>query len=107
MKDVFIYNKEVSPGRWLAATGVAPYFCFESDSREHALEIAKRALRFFEANKDRLEAQVQTIREREKATSTFSNKDKVSASRRRYLTRECGLHSRDFNFVHARGKAKR
>jgi hypothetical protein len=52
MKDVFIYNKEVSSGRWLAATGVAPYFCFESDSREHALEIAKRALRFFEANKD-------------------------------------------------------
>jgi hypothetical protein len=74
-----IYIKEIGPGQWLAATGTAPYFCFEADSRERVREIALRALRFYDNAKGRLEIQVRAIREREKAIPTFSQKDKVSA----------------------------
>jgi hypothetical protein len=47
MDDFFVFFKEVGPKQWLAATAVAPYFCFEADSRERAEELATRALRDF------------------------------------------------------------
>lgn len=79
MNDIFIYTKEIGPQQWIAATAVAPYFCFEADSREQVLDIAKRALRFYETHEHSLRVQVQAIREREKAIPAFSKKDKVSA----------------------------
>ena len=79
MKDFLLYTKEISPGRWVAATAVTPYFCFEAESRDALVEIVRRALAFYEGAIDRLETAIQTSREREKATPTFSQKDKISA----------------------------
>ena len=79
MTAPIVYSKEISPGRWLAATGAAPYFCFEAKTHKEVLEVTKRALRFYGSVKERLDSEVKSTRERERAIPTFSSKDKVLA----------------------------
>jgi hypothetical protein len=79
MRDISVYIKEAGPGQWVAATGVAPYFCFEAESRERLERIVVHALRFYDSVSDRLEAQIKISRERKQVVPTFSKKDKVSA----------------------------
>ena len=33
--------------RWFAATARAPFFCFEANSKDQALDLAKAALKFY------------------------------------------------------------
>lgn len=38
----------LTDGRWLAATGSAPYFCVEAGSEEAVSALAARAIRFYQ-----------------------------------------------------------
>jgi predicted RNase H-like HicB family nuclease len=41
--------------KWVAATACAPYFCFEAESEEAALELASAALHFYVAASSKIE----------------------------------------------------
>ena len=75
--NLAVYTQRLESGRWLAATGVAPYFCFEGDSREEVLNTATRALRFFIASVEAISAEKK--REREQSIPNFDPNCKVSA----------------------------
>lgn len=62
--------------KWVAATGVAPYFCLVADSEDAVLSRAGRALRFYQAAAARLE---RFNLEGEKAGSSFVIAKKFSA----------------------------
>jgi predicted RNase H-like HicB family nuclease len=47
LADLNIYTGKIA-GRYIVATGRSPYFYFEADSEEAALDLAKRALAFYE-----------------------------------------------------------
>lgn len=44
--NLTVYTSQVH-GKWVAATARAPFFCFEADTEDKALEIAASALKFF------------------------------------------------------------
>ncbi len=46
-KDLEIQVGCLEDGRWLAATGSAPYFCLEAGSEDAVVELATRAVRFY------------------------------------------------------------
>ena len=79
MTNQTIYFKEVAPGRWLAATGVSPYFCFEGESQDAVFSLAARALAFHSGAKNEVQPQLEAHRERTRAIPTFDNKHTISA----------------------------
>jgi len=50
--NIEIHVAPTNLGTWIAATAESPYFCFEADSREAVVEIAKSAVRFYGNNYD-------------------------------------------------------
>ncbi|HXF87497.1 MAG TPA: hypothetical protein VNK48_03970 [Xanthobacteraceae bacterium] len=74
--DLAIYLTEIAPGSWLAATGNAPYFCVEGESRDEVQEIALRALRFFVDSVNTLVEQRTRGRE---PIPTFDRSEKITA----------------------------
>jgi predicted RNase H-like HicB family nuclease len=77
--DIIVYFKEIGERQWVAATGAAPYFCFEADSREAVRELAKNALQFYWSASDDVTAEIKAHRERDRAIPTFDPKEAISA----------------------------
>lgn len=48
IKDLIIHTGELSNGRWVAATGVSPYFCVEAESEAAVKKLAKEAIGFYQ-----------------------------------------------------------
>jgi hypothetical protein len=53
--DRKLFIGEIEPGRWVALTKVAPYVCFEADSREALRAKFGRAAEFCQRNLLRLQ----------------------------------------------------
>ncbi len=58
-----IHIAPTSAKTWVAATASSPYFCFEADSQEAALDLAKHAVRFYGSNSEAI-VRVKSRRER-------------------------------------------
>lgn len=54
-KNSSIHIGEVEPGRWIAATGQSPYFCFEAKSEAALIKRVKEAVAFCREKADDLE----------------------------------------------------
>ena len=47
LKELNVYTTTDDQGRWYAATGVVPYFCFEGATEQEVLAEAADALKFY------------------------------------------------------------
>ena len=65
--NVEIHVTPTSAQTWVAATATSPYFCFEADSRDAVVAIAKRAIGFYARNHDAI-LRVRSERERPNIT---------------------------------------
>jgi hypothetical protein len=65
--NIEIHVAPTSAKTWIAATASSPYFCFEADSKDAVIAIAKRAVRFYAQN---LEAIIRVRSERERPDIT-------------------------------------
>jgi hypothetical protein len=90
--NLSVYTKKLGAGRWLAATGVAPYFCVEGTTKAAALNLAREALLFFVESNDSSGRSVESLARKRGIASlakkhqrergpipTFDRNDKVSA----------------------------
>lgn len=79
LKNAIVYFRQASDGRWLAATGTAPYFCFEAESQDAVLQVATRALRFYADAIEEFADELKTHKGRGETIPTFDRRNAISA----------------------------